>query len=238
MDLPNPFKLEKLIIEAHSVKETGDGGEEFTLKGSHTVMLNPTSYSQKFTNVFRSEPAADGDKSQTKLGYREQDNLDLELIIDGTGVADFGFQTALGIGSKSVTEQVDELKKLCLEKEPESHHPNFLVLKWGDFMFKGYMASMTVNYTLFDPNGKPLRAKLNVSFVESFPQEEQRKKNEGHSADISRVRTVKMEDTLPLLTKEIYGSYDHLFFLARANDLDQFRKLEPGTELIFPAKKS
>lgn len=238
MELPNPFKLEKLKIKAFSVKETGDGGEDHTVKGDLTVMFNPTTYSRKFTNVFRTEASSDGEKSQAKLGYREADNLNLELIIDGTGVADFGFETIAGIGTESVPEQIEKIVDLCLRKETESHHPNFLVLSWGNLYFEGYLASLDVNYTLFDASGVPLRAKLNTSFVESIPEQKQRRQTEGNSADISRVRTVKMEDTLPLLTKEIYGNYDHLFSLARANDLDQFRKLEPGTQLIFPAIKN
>ncbi|MCB0535632.1 MAG: hypothetical protein KDD14_25735, partial [Saprospiraceae bacterium] len=188
--------------------------------------------------VFRTEASSDGEKSQAKLGYRQADQLNLEFIIDGTGVADFGFETLTGGGTKSVPEQIEEIVNLCLRKETESHHPNFLNLKWGYLYFEGYLASLEINYTLFDAGGIPLRAKLNTSFVESIPEQKQKKIEEGNSADISRVRTVKMEDTLPLLTKEIYGNYDHLFMLARANDLDQFRKLEPGTQLIFPAIKN
>lgn len=229
----NPFKLEKLIIEAHSAKETGDGSEEYKLEDTFEVMFNPTSYSRKFTNVFKKQKGSDGGKTQAKLGYREQDNLDLEFIIDGTGVAQFGVEHFKGI--KSVTDQVKRMVKLFLERERETHHPNLLVLQWGDFIFKGYLESMTVNYTLFDSSGKPLRAKVNASLIESLPSAELNKKEELHSADISRLHRVMAEDNLPLLTKEIYGTYDHLFLVARENDLNQFRKLEPGTQLFFPS---
>ena len=45
---------------------------------------------------------------------------------------------------------------------------------------------------------------------------------------------MKSGDTLPLLCKEIYGSPEHYLRVAQANNLNNFRNLTPGQEIIFP----
>jgi nucleoid-associated protein YgaU len=230
MSLPNLFKLEKLKIRAYSVLQNENSKETLTLIDEFTVMFNPNSYSRSYGNVYQTQAATDGDQSKPKLSFQEQETLDLELIIDGTGVADFGIESILGIGTDTVTKQIDKLVKCCLDKDAESHHPNLAELDWGHLYFKGYMRTMNVTYTLFDQSGAPLRAKVNVSFIGAHLE-----KKEVHSADISRLHTVKMEDTMPLLAKKIYGSFDHYLDLARANDLDQFRRLRPGSQLVVPS---
>ena len=54
------------------------------------------------------------------------------------------------------------------------------------------------------------------------------------SPDLSHSRIVKSGDTLPLLSKEIYGSAVHYLRVAQANGLDNFRSLTPGQQIVFP----
>ena len=48
------------------------------------------------------------------------------------------------------------------------------------------------------------------------------------------VRHRQSGDTLPLLTKQIYGSPAAYLDVARFNGLDDFRTLTPGKEILFP----
>ena len=54
------------------------------------------------------------------------------------------------------------------------------------------------------------------------------------SPDLTRARTVRHGDTLPLLVRQIYGSPDYYLAVARYNKLDDFRNLRPGQQLLFP----
>jgi nucleoid-associated protein YgaU len=54
------------------------------------------------------------------------------------------------------------------------------------------------------------------------------------SPDLTHVRVVKAGDTLPLLTKAIYGSSRDYLRVAEHNGLDNFRDLTPGRRLVFP----
>jgi nucleoid-associated protein YgaU len=51
---------------------------------------------------------------------------------------------------------------------------------------------------------------------------------------LTHSRIVKSGDTLPLLSKEIYGNSAYYLQLAQANNLDDFRNLQPGQEIFFP----
>jgi len=45
---------------------------------------------------------------------------------------------------------------------------------------------------------------------------------------------VRSGDTLPMLSKEVYGSPNHYLRLAQVNQLDDFRNLTPGQRIVFP----
>lgn len=238
MSLLNPFKLEKLQI--HVYKKTGKEEEKnikYTYSETLEVMFNPTSFSRRFSNAFQIEKEIGGTNREITNSEQNPEQISLELMVDSTGVTDFGLESILGIGSDSVSKQIEDLRTRCLDSDLDSHDVNYLILEWGDlYNFGCHMTSMDVTYTLFDKSGAPLRAKINVVFLQSIDPHELKLRRQLHSADITRVKVVAMGDTLPQLTKDVYGSYDDLFMLARANDLDQFRKLTPGMSLVFPSK--
>ena len=55
-----------------------------------------------------------------------------------------------------------------------------------------------------------------------------------HSPDLTHVRLVKAGDTLPAMCFKIYGDPRFYLEVARANGLDNFAKLVPGTRVFFP----
>jgi nucleoid-associated protein YgaU len=117
------------------------------------------------------------------------------------------------------------------------HEPKFLKIQWGEGALKDFdcrLESADVEYTSFDRNGAPLHATLKTTFVEDLDPEKRTKLEGKNSPDLSHTRVVKSGDTLPLLAKEIYGSAEYYLRLAQANDLDDFRNLTPGQEIVFP----
>lgn len=230
MAIENLFsKLEKLKIKVYpTAQRSGRPDDELE------VMFNPTSYSLSFSNKFEKTPTVGQQQRETKFTGGEGQQLTLDLIIDGTGVGDMGFETLLGFGTSSVEDQVAKFMRFCYEIEEETHQPYFLTLEWGSLNFECRMSSVTINYSLFDNSGKPLRAKLNATFIEALSADKAGKTPEKQSSDLTKSIQVKMEDTLLLLTQQEYGSLEYFSWVARYNDLDQFRRLEPGSQLIFP----
>jgi Uncharacterized protein containing LysM domain len=116
----------------------------------------------------------------------------------------------------------------------DTHQPRYLKLTWGDLIFKCRLASVVINYSLFDNSGIPLRAELDTEFTGDIETSERLKKENKSSPDLTHSRMVKVGDQLPLMCEAIYGSANYYLKVAKINGLRNFRDLKPGQELFFP----
>lgn len=89
--------------------------------------------------------------------YTLTDDLHFEAVIDCTG--------AIDPERMDMSAEIVALKTVLYSYDGNLHRPNFVKLEWGpDFIFKGLITSFDVSYTLFEPHGSPLRAKILMSF--------------------------------------------------------------------------
>ena len=230
MSLVNLFKLEKMRIEGY----LDERRRRPTSPAEIQLMFNPASYQRSHAVVYndaRLQPL-NTEGRPARYALTEPGTLSLQLVIDGTGVHQFGAEQLLG--PPSVKKKVAELEKMCLRMNGDIHQPNFLVVRWGDFSFQGRLQTLDISYKLFDESGDPLRAELDVSFIEDRATETAARAAAKSSPDLTHVRTVQAGDTLPLLCVAIYGSARHYLLVARHNGLDDFRQLQPGQQLQFP----
>ena len=232
MALLNLFKLEKLKIEAY----TDEGRKTPAAPPSMEVMFNPTSYKKTHAITYESPflQAINTPGRPARYAYTPPGSISLRLILDGTGVNYFGAEQLVRVLSgKSVKNDIAKFEKLCLKMNGDIHEPNFLLIRWGDFTFSGRLKTLDVTYKLFDEGGDPIRAELDVSFVEDKSAKTIFREAGKNSPDLTHARTVKSGDTLPLLCKEIYGSSEFYLRVAHDNGLDDFRNLTPGQKLRF-----
>lgn len=234
MAFPDLFKLEKLKIEAFEERARS------TSLGTFEAMFNPTTVTQRYANRFANTGAAQGVRQVARFATVAPATLNLQLLLDGTGVDQIGLLTLFG-NNPTVGERIDDFLKLCYHVNGDSHEPSFLKVTWGKFSrhlggdgFRGRLASVSINYTSFDRDGGPMRAQLDIAITADDDPDRQASAIGLSSPDLSHSRLVRDGDTLPLLTSEIYGSARHIVEVARVNGLDHFRALEPGRELIFP----
>lgn len=134
------------------------------------VMFNPESYTETFSNIYRTkEDVNTGMEEYVYVKTKPQD-FKLKIIIDGTGVTNFNsllFPVLKNMG-KSVYDQVNEFLKLAWYPEEGQVKP--LLIQWGDFSYYCFLKDVTINYTLFDRKGHPLRAELDGVFVSNPDQ--------------------------------------------------------------------
>jgi hypothetical protein len=133
-----------------------------------------------------------------------------------------------------IAEQIDAFKKLVFSYNGNIHSPNYLKLVWGTMLFRCRLASLSINYTMFKPDGTPLRARAKASFIGFTDEVELAKKANKSSPDLTHEVTVRTGDRLPLLCFEIYGTSAPYLAVAEVNGLTDFRRLVPGTKLLFP----
>lgn len=227
MGLLNLFKLEKLKIKAYK-----NGKRAGLPVGTFEAMFNPESFKQKFAVVYSKNQGRNSSGMKVNYDRSLPSDLNLKLVLDGTNVDKFGIE--LLFGSKTVTERVTEFLDLTFHMNGAIHQPNFLVVEWGDLIFSCRLGSVDVNYTSFDRSGLPLHAELDINLIADEEVEKRQAKENKSSPDLTHVRLVKSGDTLPLMSKEIYGTSVHYLRVAQVNGLDDFRNLVPGQEIFFP----
>jgi LysM repeat protein len=235
----NPFKLEKLKINVY-----GDSSRLGLPQQTFEAMFNPESYSLSYENVYQKDQGINTSGRTAKYSLTKPEKLSLKLIFDDTGVADYGysgFATAALIGklkgTQDIYKQVNRFLDLTTYMDGKSHEPKYLKITWGDLIFDCRLESVDVNYTLFNRSGQPIRAELDTVFIGDIQDSKRLKQENKNSPDLSHSRTVKGGDKLPLMAQEIYGDPAYYIELARANNLNNFRKLKTGTNIKLPPIK-
>lgn len=196
--------------------------------------INPESYSHNFSLKY-SGTAGKGDQPVGKSGaipkysMADPEKLGFTIVVDGTGVV----PDAAG---KTVAQQIDQLRTVVYDYDGDEHEPTAVKIIWGKGLksFFGRLTDMSVDYTLFHPDGTALRAKIKVNFIEARTAAQEALEAKRRSPDLTHVVRVQSGDTLPLLCYRVYKDAGKYLAIAAFNDLDNFRELEPNTLLRFP----
>lgn len=219
-------KIEKLKIDAYK-----DEKRQGSPLDSFEAMFNPTEISQRFAITWGGQQGANANGKRLHFSYSKPSDLNLKLTLDGTNVDVLPSGAA---GRQSVTDRVQAFMKVAYQYDGALHEPRYLRVTWGKLSFDCRLSSVDVSYSLFDRDGTPLRANLSIVLIADASADKLAKEANKQSPDLTHARVVRGGDTLPLLTKEIYGSSERYLDVARYNGLKNFRKLEPGKQILFP----
>lgn len=115
------------------------------------------------------------------------------------------------------------------------HRPPVCTFTWGDFNFDCVLERVAGKFTLFLPDGTPVRATLTVSFKEFVEVEVLVRATPTESADHAKTYLVRRGDTLSSIAAAEYGDPAAWRPIARANRIANPRLLPPGTQLSIPA---
>jgi len=222
--------LEKLTITPYADKELKDQqGESFK------VMFNPESYSLKYENKFSEAKSIGADRAPERYSFTKPEALSITLIMDNTGVAESGQGgpggAAMHVKDYDVYKKVQAFLKATCYMDGPTHEPLYLKLEWGDLVFHCRLVSVNVSYTLFNRQGRPIRAELACEFKGSLQLSQRVQKS---SPDLSHSRLVEAEDNITIMTNKIYKNPAYYIRVAQANRLNNFRRLPMELELQFP----
>jgi hypothetical protein len=229
MPLKKPSKLAKLRIAAYSSSRRRASEHV----GTFVAMFNPESFSRAYEIKWGGGQGLNSTDKELHYALSEPSELTLELLLDGTGVEESGGTGSTG--SQTVSERVKKFLNLAFHMNGKIHEPNYLWARWGNLDFRCRLQKVDITYTNFDRDGTALRAKLKITLISDVEPEKLLIEEDRESPDLTHRRIVRHGDTLPLLTKEVYGTSAYYLRVAQANGLDDFRNLVPGQELVFPA---
>jgi nucleoid-associated protein YgaU len=153
--------------------------------------------------------------------------LTLEMFFDAS-------DTELG----SVVDQVESLFHCCVPTDSTLANnkavPPLVQLSWGTVVsFPGFVTSVQAKYTLFAPDGTPIRAVCNVS-IEEMPGDPLGQNPTSGALSTHAVHTVIAGDSLASIAFSEYGDPAMWRPLAEANHVDDPIRLAVGTTLILP----
>jgi hypothetical protein len=133
-----------------------------------------------------------------------------------------------------VTALTDEIVQLATV-DTELHRPPICRLSWGAYghIFTGVLTQLDQQFTMFLPDGTPVRATLACTFAE-YRTKAHAKATELHSADVVKSRVVSRGDSLHSIAAQEYGDPGLWRNIARANGIVNPRTLLPGTVLTIP----
>jgi phage tail-like protein len=128
-----------------------------------------------------------------------------------------------------------EWMNLTKEKQGKAPAPYFLKLKWGNFEQKVWLSGVKAEFVRFSSNGEPIRAKVGLTL--NLEARTTPAKGNPTSGGIPgrALHTLTMDQNLPLLAREHYGSETRWRDVAEANGIDDPLRTRPGQRLFLPA---
>jgi nucleoid-associated protein YgaU len=208
------------------------------------VQFNPTemTFAKSAQLAEVAIPGIDAPIQQFVRGQAEK--LTIELFFDTT-------DSGMDAGATSVTTLTDQFYSL-VKINYETHAPPVCQFVWNDPSFPGVnlpapryaeqrrtsfrciVESVSQKFTLFSPQGIPLRATLSVALREYKSLEQQLEELHLSSPDHTRSYVIQRGDTLSAIAGRLYSTPADWRRLAEANGITDPRRLTPGRILEAP----
>lgn len=128
-------------------------------------------------------------------------------------------------------------KKGLMDIDSDLHAPPICLFVWGAFIFQCIIEKVSKKFTMFLSNGTPVRATLNVTLKEYREVEAQVKEINPQSSDLTKSWVVTQGDSLWAIAAKEYGSPEDWRLIAKKNNIENPRILNPGQRLIIPVKE-
>ncbi len=116
---------------------------------------------------------------------------------------------------------------------PKDSRPPLCQLWWGQYLLlQGYLTSLSQEFSLFSPDGTPVRATMNCTFTESGTYEH--KLATASSSAGLRLYLVMLGETLQSISTKVYGTSNRWREIALFNGISNPRTVFPGRILLIP----
>jgi nucleoid-associated protein YgaU len=223
---PSLVKAKLVIMEPPASVGAKPGGKLAEVK----FQFNPATLALAKNTEWRRKPARmAGQAALPEFVGSGPRTLSVNVFLDATSKHD-----------NLVEERVEKLLTACVptkrsiaKKKPASPWVRF---EWGtarSVSFDGVLSSLSVDYSLFDVDGRPLRATCALSIEEAGTDTPGQNPTSG-SREARRTHRVVAGDSLQQLAWREYGDATSWRVIAEANDIDDPMILLPGRELLVP----
>jgi LysM repeat protein len=213
-------KLDKMRIEAYRKEDYSDEP-----CARFTVMFNPSTYSQLYEVDYEARQGQGDTSSPQVFNKVKPQEYTFDLLFDGTGTA---------ARKVEVRKEIERFLRVTGKLDGDIHRPRYLLLCWGSLVSRCVLKSAEISYTLFRPDGYPLRARVKAVFAENMDDTLRVAEERKSSPDLTHVHEVRAGEHLSLLAYRYYNDPARYLQVARFNKLNSYRCLEVGQRLAFP----
>lgn len=227
-------QLIKITIRSFGDRNYTETSEDVSRR--FTIPINPESFTKNYKIELDQQRGHGNHGTDPRFKSTVPEQLRLDFVLDGTETMQgYTYPVADGVELKEVKDQLNAFLAAVYDFKDEIHRPRFLKLFWGeDMRFPCILSNLDINYTLFHPDGSPLRVKISATFLNYLAQIARTARERKRSPDLTHYRKGTAGDRLDLLTYKIYNDSKYFLQVGKANGLTSVRNLKPGIDLYFP----
>jgi nucleoid-associated protein YgaU len=221
--------MARATLEVYDARPAPGGAKPAAPRKPVNFQFNPKELSIQKSAKWERKPARNA-KNAGPPEFKGSDpcKLTLEMFFDASD-ADHG----------SVVGPVEELFRCCVPTDDTRQNgkatPPLVRLNWGAIVsFPGFITSVQAKYTLFSPDGTPIRATCSVS-MEEMPGDPLGQNPTSGGLSAQTVHHVISGDSLASIAYQQYGDPSMWRVLAEVNGIDDPIRLPAGQTLIVPA---
>lgn len=195
-----------------------------------TCLFNPNEYTFRKTNSWNAPQTVGTDIPDIQFTGGSAATLTMQLFLD---------TSTDGGDVRDVVNQIHTLMEInpSLTGHSTQGRPPFVEFQWGQtWSFKAVITSLTEKYTLFRDNGIPVRATLDITFLQAELRDENQRRAQNPTTVGKpgyRQWVVSEGDTIDWIAFSEYGDASKWRYIADINNLDEPHRLRPGQALAI-----
>jgi hypothetical protein len=191
-------------------------------------MFNPFEYSIKKSNTFEHKFSNDRNVPTMEFKKAGEKTLTLKLYFDT-----YELNEDVSLRTRVLWDLMSKEEQTSGKKEPPP-----IVFEWGVLEFFAVIKSVSQKFTLFQMNGTPVRAEVDITLSQHMDSDEYRvlpgQNPTSGGGPLERVWSVQAGDRLDLIAAEVYGDSSKWRLIAQRNGLVNPHVLRPGQRLAIP----
>jgi Contractile injection system tube protein/LysM domain len=199
-----------------------DPKDPSSVKEQIKVLFNPEEYTLNKDNNFASQAVPGLRSPLLQFVNGNLSTLDMELFFDTLDK---------GVDVRSETDKIIKLQAI----KSDIHGPPILRFVWASLDFTCVLTRVSQKFLRFLQDGKPVRARLTVSFSEFVDADREAKEVNRQTADFTKFHVVIKDETLSSIAGKFYDNPQLWRPIAIENSIDDPRSIFPGQALRIPS---
>jgi LysM repeat protein len=191
-----------------------------------TVDYNPEEYTVNKDNGYAVQNVPGLGSPIVQFVNGNQRTLEVELFFDTYDTPSLPKQDV-----RELTQPVVDLMAI----DGELHAPPILRVRLASLNLRCVLSRVSERFIMFMPDGVPVRARLNCTFIEYADPELEAKAANLQTADFTKIHVVARGETLSAIAADLYDDATLWRPIALANRIANPRTIAVGQQLRVPA---